>query len=200
MAYVLLISLLVMTAIAGAAIVLYFKERIAHQDFRDFHYRFMGNERQELTPEGVADAVRSCGYVPIMHEDNVEFKAGGHLYCVRTKELPYLVVESTRLYDADILDMDLFRQAAARITEETGIVKLSLFSDGELRIRTEAYEPDSFYFRESLKGYIGGIEDANVRICDCYDKCKGEKRIRQELEDFYLHRDNGNGKARKFLS
>lgn len=189
-----------MTAIAGAATVLYFKERIAHKEFRDFHFRFLGNERQGLTPEGVADSVRSCGYVPIMHEDNVEFKAGGHLFHIQTKELPYLVVESTRLYDADMLDMDLFRQAAARITEETGIVKLSLSSDGELRIRAEAYEPDSFYFRDSLKGYIGGIEGADVRICDCYDECREEKRIRQELEDFYLHRDNGKGKARKFLS
>lgn len=200
MIYMLIISLLVMTAIAGAATVLYFKERMAHKEFRDFHFRFLGNERQGLTPEGVADAVRSCGYVPIMREDNVEFKAGGHLYHIQTKELPYLVVESTRLYDADMLDMDLFRQAAARITEETGIVKLSLSSDGELRIRTEAYEPDSFYFRDSLKGYIGGIEGADVRICDCYEECREEKRIRQELEDFYLHRDNGKGKARKFLS
>lgn len=200
MTFTLLISLLVMTAIAGAATVLYFKERIAHKEFRDFHFRFMGSEGQELTPEGVAEAVRFNGYVPIMHEDNVEFKAGGHLYHIRTKDLPYLVVESTRLYDTDMLDMDLFRQAAARITEETGIVKLSLFSDGELRIRTEAYEPDSFYFRDSLKGYIGGIEGANVRICDCYDECREEKRIRQELEDFYLHRDNESGKARKFLT
>lgn len=200
MIYTLLISLLVMTAIAGAATVLYFKERIAHKDFRDFHYRFMGNERQELTPEGVAEAVRFNGYVPIIHEDSVEFRVGDNLYHIRTKDLPYLVVETTRSYDPDRLDMDLFRQAAGRITEETGIVKLSLSSDGELRIRAEAYEPDRLYFRDSLKGYIGGIEGADVRICDCYDECREEKRIRQELEDFYLHRDNGNGKVRKFLS
>ena len=200
MTFTLLISLLVMTAMAGAATVLYFKERMAHKEFRDFHYRFLGNERQELTPEGVADAVRFNGYVPIIHEDNVEFRVGGHIYHIQTKELPYLVVESTRSYDPDKLDMDLFRQAAARITEETGIVKLSLFPDGELYIRTEAYEPDRFYFRDSLKGYIGGIEGADVRICECYDECREEKRIRKELEDFYLHPGDKTNKNRKYLS
>lgn len=200
MIYTLIISLLVMTAIAGATTVLYFKERMAHKDFRDFYYRFMDNERKVLTPEGVAEAVRFNGYVPIIHEDNVEFIAGDNLYHIRTKELPYLVVESTRLYDADTLDMDLFRQAAARITEEKGIVKLSLSSDGKLRIRTEAYEPDGMYFRETLKGYIGGIEGANVRVCDCYNECRKEKRIREELEDFYLHPGDKTNKNRKHLS
>ena len=200
MIYMLVISLLVMTAIAGAMATLFFRERIAFKDLQHFQHTFLNTENRELTQEGVADAVRFCGYVPIMHEDNVEFRAGDNKYRIRTKELPYLVVESTRRYDADGLDMDLFRYAANRIMEETGIVKLSLSSDGELRLRAEAYEPDSDYFRDSLKGYIGGIEGADERVCDCYDECLEAKRIRQALEDYCLHRDNRNGKSRKFLS
>lgn len=200
MTFTLLISLLVMTAIAGAATVLYFKERMAHREFRDFHYRFMGNERQGLTPEGVAEAVRLNGYVPIIHEDNVEFRVGDDLYHIWTKDLPYIVVETTRSYDPDRLDMDLFRQAAVGITEEKHLVKLTLSPEGELRIQTQAYEPDRVYFRDSLKIYISNMEDADERLCERYYEIRNSQNLRKELEDFYLHRDNGNGKARKYLS
>ena len=96
--------------------------------------------------------------------------------------------------------MDLFRQTAVSITEEKHLVKLTLSLNGELRIQTQAYEPDRVNFRDFLKIYISNMEDADERLCERYCEIRKSQNLRKELEDFYLHPGDKTNKNRKYLS
>lgn len=188
----LILCLVIATAAAVTMTVLYIRERSAYKSMYD-----LVREIDPLTKKDVVDAIWFNGFIPVEHEDCVEIRIDEAAYYIRTNKLPYLSIESVRYYDGTRVDADLLHRAADHITHEMDLVKLSVFpTEDKLWIRIESYEPSGNGFRNSMKNYVSLITVAYERWADYYEDLHKNK----DLTDYFLHRDNGNGKARKFLS
>lgn len=141
---------------------------------------------QALTPEGVAEAVRCLGYVPIMHDDRVEFRIDGQPYYIYTKDLPFMKLETKAIFENPIeeSDYEFLIYATASVSEKkehliditpTGI------ADRNIQCCIAALEPDRIYFRDSLRFYINLIQDSEGLVCDCFNKYIDEKYAFQDM-------------------
>ena len=180
----------VLAAATGAMAVLYVLER---KDTRTKHEDSRNEDAvgQALTPEGVADAVRCLGYVPVMQDDHVEFRISGQPYRISTKDLPVLKIETSFAATVDNPDYDILLNAAFYVSHGTQEL-ISMFpscAEQGFRIRSEisAFEPDSTRFRESLIYYINLIHDCEDKFCDYYDEHIDKKIAFKELADSYLN-------------
>ena len=153
--------------------------------------------RQALTPEGVADAVRCLGYVPVMQDDHVEFRISGQPYRISTKDLPVLKIETSFLLDGDNLDYGILLDATASVS----IKKQDLIDffpsrrEEGFRIFSSisAFEPDRICFRESLIYYVNLIAETEREVCDCYNELIDKK----EFEESYLNWVDKDALSRK---
>lgn len=196
MILVCLVIIGVLAAATGAMAVLYVLER---KDTRTKHEDSRNEDAvgQALTPEGVADAVRCLGYVPVMQDDHVEFRISGQPYRISTKDLPVLKIETSFLLDSDNLDYGILLDA----TSSVSIKKQDLIDffpsrrEEGFRIFSSisAFEPDRICFRESLIYYVNLIAETEREVCDCYNDLIDKK----EFEESYLNWVDKDALSRK---
>ena len=152
---------------------------------------------QALTPEGVAEAVRCLGYVPIMHDDRVEFRIDGRPYRISTKDLPVLKIETSFLLDGDGLDFGILLEATASVSIKKHDLIVFFPSRREEGFRIfssiSAFEPDRICFRESLIYYVNLIAESEREVCDCYNDLIDKK----EFEESYLNWVDKDALSRK---
>ena len=152
---------------------------------------------QALTPEGVAEAVRCLGYVPVMQDDHVEFRISGQPYRISTKDLPVLKIETSFLLDGDNLDYRLLLDATTSVSIEKQHLIDFFPSRREEGFRIfssiSAFEPDRICFRESLIYYVNLIAETEREVCDCYNDLIDKK----ELEESYLNWVDKDALSRK---
>ena len=186
----------VLAAATGAMAVLYVLER---KDTRTKPEDSRGEDTKErpLTPEGVADAVRCLGYVPVMQDDHVEFRISGQPYRISTKDLPVLKIETSFLLGGDNLDYGILLDATASVSikKQDLIVFFPSRREEGFRIFSSisAFEPDRICFRESLIYYVNLIAETEREVCDCYNNLIDKK----EFEESYLNWIDKDALSRK---
>lgn len=173
----------VLAAATGAMAVLYVLER---KDTRSKHEESRNEDAvgQALTPEGVAEAVRCLGYVPIMHDDRVEFRIDGRPYYIYTENLPLLKIKTAFVLNVDNPDNILFCRAASMVmSDKQGLIQLLISGaqDCTLESTIATLEPDRIYFRDSLRFYINLIQDSEGLVCDYYNKYIDEKYAFEDM-------------------
>ena len=90
-----------------------------------------GSDREPLTVEQIADAIRIEGFIPETEENLVIFRVQGKTYYVDGNRLPLVFVVKPFDIDPDELEMDLFREAAHRMSDRLVMVKATVSDDGK---------------------------------------------------------------------
>lgn len=187
----------VLAAATGAMAVLYVLER---KDTRTKPEDFRGEDTEErsLTPEGVADAVRCLGYVPVMQDDHVEFRISGQPYYIYTKDLPFMKLETKAIFENPIeeSDYEFLIYATASVSEnKQHLIEITPtgITDRNIQCCIAAFEPDRICFRESLIYYVNLIAETKREVCDCYNNLIDKK----EFEESYLNWVDKDALSRK---
>ncbi len=133
---------------------------------------------EDLSPEGIEEAVRQAGYVPERKDGYIRFMVQGESYSVSTDRLPLVFVLKGYTVDEGDWDMDLFRKAAHLMSDELAIVKAS-FDEFEgimhLRFFTASRDNTVLGLRDSLSAYIDLINEGQRRVSEIYDQLVKER-------------------------
>ena len=133
---------------------------------------------EELSPDGIEDAVRQAGYVPERKDGYIRFMVQGESYSVSTDRLPLVFVLKGYTVDEGDWDMDLFRKAAHLMSDELAIVKAT-FDEFEgtihLRFFTASRDATVRNLRENLPAYIDVINSGQRRMSEIYDELIKER-------------------------
>lgn len=78
---------------------------------------------EDLSPDGIEDAVRQAGYIPERMDGYIRFMVQGESYSISTDRLPLVFVLKGYSVDEGDWDMDFFRKAAHLMSDELAIVK-----------------------------------------------------------------------------
>ena len=140
-------------------------------------------DQWELTPELVVDVLKYNGYVPSIEDGFVFFIIQGERYFIRTDRLPYFMLEKPYTINSENYDLELFRQAAVKVTDEIFIGKVSISDDGEtLRFQADAYEPSYGHCRDSLQCYVNIIHQMQKRLHEVYEEMQKQRENQKQLE------------------
>lgn len=140
--------------------------------------------QEKLTPDLIAEAVRVNGCVPETRERHVFFMAQGERYKVRTDRLPYLTVIKSYKLKTEDYDMDLFRAAAEKVTNNMFLMRLVVDEkDSFFSFEIDAYEQFYGHFKDSLPTYLNGIEEAKRSHLKLYRKLLDDKKEMERLQE-----------------
>lgn len=156
---------------------------------------------RKLTPELVTDIIKYYGYVPGEFDGFVAFMIQGERYFIRTDRLPYLALEKQYTIDPDKYELGLFRKAAAMLTDEIFIGKVSISEDGEtLRFGADAYEPTYGHCRDALVCYLNIIHQMQNRLHEIYEELLNKKDNQKKLEAIGFRTGESKTGENKLLS
>ena len=156
---------------------------------------------RKLTSELVTDIIKYYGYVPSEFDGFVAFMIQGERYFIRTDRLPYLVLEKPYTISPDKYDLVLFRKAAAMLTDEIFIGKVSISEDGEtLRFGADAYEPTYGHCRDALGCYLNIIHHMQKRLHEIYEELLNQKDNQKKLETIGFRTGESKTGENKLLS
>lgn len=133
---------------------------------------------EALTPELVCQAVKTNGYVPVMHQDCVVFKVQGETYAIFTDRLPILTLYKGYNIDKSDYDIRLLKEACIRTTYDIIMAKASVDDDETgMCFRIAVSEHCYGNFCASLERYISVLDDAAKRSQLFYDELLKEQEI-----------------------
>lgn len=136
-----------------------------------------GSDREPLTVEQIADAIRIEGFFPETEENLVIFRVQGKTYYVDGNRLPLVFVVKPFDIDPDELEMDLFREAAHRMSDRLVMVKATVSDDGKhMRYFVAARDRNHESFRANLTAYMGILDDGQRLMDEVYDEMVDERR------------------------
>ena len=135
-----------------------------------------GGRLGPLTPEQIAEAIRTEGYIAEMDSDLVRFKIQGENYFVQTDRLPLLFLIKGYNLDPAEWDIDLLREAAHLMSDDLAMVKASVGDDGTtisyfVAARDRNYES----FRRNLSSYLNILEEGQRKLDEEYHRMEDEK-------------------------
>ena len=134
-----------------------------------------------LTPELVSEAVRFNGYIPSIGNDFVEFMVQGERYNISTDRIPYVVISKWYSINKEKYDIDLFRQAAAKVADQILMGKVFISEDGsDLGFHIESFENKYEHLKDALVSYIDVINELQRRFGRRYDELKAEQERQQK--------------------
>lgn len=131
-------------------------------------------EEENLTADGIMEAIRFAGYVPERNANWVRFLTQGEEFFIDVERLPMLLV--MRLYDVATqeMEMDLLKQAAHLMSDELIMVKALIYEREDcgtsLRFYVVSFDRDYYNFRSNLPRYISMIIDGNRRMNEIYNQ------------------------------
>lgn len=132
---------------------------------------------EPLTVEKIADAVRFEGFFPETEENLVIFRVQGKTYYVDANRLPLLFLVKPFDIDPNELEMDLFREAAHRMSDRLVMVKATFSDDGKhMRYFVASRDRNFESFRSNLTAYMGCLDDGQHLMNDVYNQLVDEKR------------------------
>ena len=138
-------------------------------------------DNPKLTQELVCEAVRFNGYVPSQGNDFVEFMVQGERYNIGTDRIPFVTVSKWYTIKQDKYDVDLFRKAAAEVSDRILIGKVFVSDDGnDLSFHIETYENKYEHLKDALVTYVDIINDMQRRFGRRYDELKAEQERQQK--------------------
>jgi len=131
-----------------------------------------------VTVEGIAMAVRFCGYVPEKGEQWVRFMAAGDPFYIETDRLPSIFVLRQFSITPQELEMDLFRHAAHLMSDELIMVKAFVNDDDAptLRFLVAALDANNASFQENLTRYVTLINDGRDKMHEIYSMLVEERK------------------------
>ena len=133
-------------------------------------------EGKQLTPDGIAEAVRFNGYIPEKDENSVTFRIQGESYLIDAERLPLFFVVKSYSVDPGKCDMDLMREAAHIMSDKLVMVKASFFDDDTtLSFFVAAQDRNYESLKESLPSYLRVIDDGQHLFDEEYDQLVKEK-------------------------
>ena len=140
----------------------------------------MGGSRSSqelLTVEKIADAVRIEGFFPEVDENLVIFRVQGKTYYIDGNRLPLVFLVKPFDINPNELEMDIFREAAHKMSDRLVMVKATVSDDGKhMRYFVAARDRNYDSFRANLTTYMGFLEDGQRLMNEVYDKLVYEKR------------------------
>ena len=131
---------------------------------------------EQLTCDGIAEAVRFNGFVPEILDDAVEFRVQGEKYLIDTERLPLFFLIKSYTLNPEEWDMDLMRQAAHTLSDRLAMVKAT-FSDESTDISFFVAAHDRNYesLKENLSTYLRIIADGQHLLDEEYDRLVKER-------------------------
>ena len=131
---------------------------------------------EQLTNDGIAEAIRFNGYVPEILDDAVEFRVQGEKYLIDTERLPLFFLIKSYTLNPEEWDMDLMRQAAHTMSDRLAMVKAT-FSDESTDISFFVAAHDRNYesLKENLTTYLRIIADGQHLLDEEYDRLVKER-------------------------
>lgn len=133
---------------------------------------------EDLSPEGIEEAVRQAGYIPEKMNDYIRFRAQGESYSISTYRLPLVFVLMGYTVTKEDWEMDLFRMAAHQLSDDLAIVK-AIFdeSDGVMHLRFFTASRDNTVrgLRDNLPAYIDLIEEGRRHMSEIYNQLVKER-------------------------
>lgn len=134
-------------------------------------------EMEPLSVEKIAEAIRFEGYFPEKDDDCVRFKVQGENYMVDASRLPLIFIVKGYSVDPNDWEMDLFRDAAHKMSDKIVMVKAAFSDDNrDLRFFIAARDRNYKSFRTNLTSYVGILEDGQRVMNEEYNKMVDEKR------------------------
>lgn len=134
-------------------------------------------EMEPLSVEKIAEAIRFEGYFPEKDDDCVRFKVQGENYMVDASRLPLIFIVKGYSVDPNDWEMDLFRDAAHKMSDKIVMVKAAFSDDNrDLRFFIAARDRNYESFRTNLTSYVGILEDGQRVMNEEYNKMVDEKR------------------------
>jgi hypothetical protein len=133
-------------------------------------------DKESLTVDKIADAIRFEGFFPEVENNLVMFRVQGKVYYVDTTRLPLLFVVKPFEIDPNELEIDLFKAAAHSMSDQLVMVKASI-SDDEKRMRYFIATRDRNYesFRANLTVYMRLLDDGQYMMNETYNQLVQEK-------------------------
>lgn len=133
---------------------------------------------EDLSPDGIEDAVRQAGYIPERMDGYIRFMVQGESYSISTDRLPLVFVLKGYSVDEGDWDMDFFRKAAHLMSDELAIVKAT-FDEFEgtihLRFFTASRDATVRNLRDNLPAYVEVINSGQRRMSEIYDELIKER-------------------------
>ena len=133
---------------------------------------------EDLSPEGIEDAVRQAGYIPERMDGHIRLMVQGESYSVSTDRLPLVFVLKGYTVDEKDWEMDLFRKAAHQMSDDLAIVKATFDEYDEvvhLRFFTASRDNTIRGLRDNLPAYIDLIDEGRRRMSEIYDELIKER-------------------------
>ena len=136
-----------------------------------------GSNREPLTVEKIADALRIEGFFPEIEDNWVKFKVQGEGYFVDANRLPLLFVIKSYNVEPNDWEMDLLREAAHKMSDELVMVKATFSDDGKsMRFFVAAQDRNYESLRANITPYLRIIQDGERLMNEEYNKMVEEKR------------------------
>jgi hypothetical protein len=133
--------------------------------------------REPLTVEKIADAVRLEGFIPETDGNLVIFRVQGKTYYVDANRLPLFFLIKPFEINPNELEMDLFKEAAHKMSDRQVMVKATISDDGKrMRYFVTLRDRNLESFRANLTAYMGFLDDGQRVMNEIYNKLVDEKR------------------------
>lgn len=133
--------------------------------------------REPLTVEKIADAVRLEGFIPETDGNLVIFRVQGKTYYVDANRLPLFFLIKPFEINPNELEMDLFKEAAHKMSDRQVMVKATISDDGKrMRYFVALRDRNLESFRANLTAYMGFLDDGQRVMNELYNKLVDEKR------------------------
>lgn len=146
-------------------------------------------DRRTMTAGLMDEVLSENGFTPIHEDGYVSFVHEGETYHILTNRLPLFFLDKLYVLERNKYDMAVFREAAAKTTQDMVMVNVSLDDGGStLRFRIDAYEPVYGHCRDSLMEYLKVIESAQRNLSENYDTLLEKARGIRQLEDYGIRR------------
>ena len=129
-----------------------------------------------LTVDTIVEAVRFNGFIPEKNKETVSFRAHGENYQIEAERLPLFFIVKGFNVNTEEWDLDLMREAAAKMSDEIAIVKADVSDDGKtLRFFVGAHDRNYESFRDNLTSYLSILESGQRFFRDEYDRMEKEQ-------------------------
>ena len=131
---------------------------------------------EQLTCDGIAEAVRFNGFVPEILDDAVEFRVQGEKYLIDTERLPLFFLIKSYTLNPEEWDMDLMRQAAHTMSDRLAMVKATFSDEGtDISFFVAAHDRNYESLKENLSTYLRIIADGQHLLDEEYDRLVKER-------------------------
>ena len=144
-----------------------------------------GAGKDELTVEGIAQAIRREGSFPEVEKECVRFKVQGETYTIGTNKLPTFIIGKSYELKPKEYDLDLLREAGHRMSDRIIMAKMDVDEDS-ISCYIIALDRNFDSFRANLARYIDIIDDGHRKAAEEYDKLLKEMREKAELSRLAL--------------